>query len=329
MEDILKRLDESLRIAVQKISKLPTIPAVAQEIMGLINDDLAPMDKLEGVISRDPIISAKILSHANSAFFGLGRPTTTVVGAIARIGLNNVKNIALGISMMTMFDSPRGAKVLDYERIFKHSLAVGMIAEFIMQRVCPNSGEKLFIDGILHDMGLLVINRYFPEIYTKVIMENKAGTPLIDAEMQIMGFTHAHIGTWLADKWNLPEGIAFTMLYHHTPALANTGVDAGGRNPIDAGGRTPIDAGGRTPIDAGGDAAAASNGRILLEKTAVVHLADYIISESFLAVTKKPPGYSLDPAAAVILGLSNKDMEDLTARVNAHMISKGFEMSGK
>jgi HD-like signal output (HDOD) protein len=287
MDNALKRPDESLRIAVQRISKLPTIPAVAQEILGLINDELAPVDKLEGVISRDPTISAKILSYANSAFFGMGQPTVTMSSAIARIGLNNVKNIALGISLITVFDSPRGGKILDYERIFKHSVAVGIIAEFIMHRVYPNSGEKLFIDGILHDMGLLVLNRYFPELYAKVIMENKAGTPLIEAEMQVMGFTHAHIGRWLADKWNLPEGIASTMLNHHTPALAKTDR----------------------------------------EKTAVIHLADYIISESFFAITKKSPGYRLDPAALEVMGLSNKDLEELVARVTAHMISKGFSIS--
>jgi HD-like signal output (HDOD) protein len=305
MEDEVKPPDESLRIAVQRISKLPTIPAVAQEILSLINDEMAPMDKLEDVIGKDPIISAKILSYANSAFFGMGQPTTTVSGAISRIGLNNVKNIALGISLMTVFDSPRGGKILDYERIFKHSIAVGTIADFIMHRVFPNSGEKIFIDGILHDMGLLVLNRYFPELYSQVIMENKAGTPLIEAEMQIMGFTHAHIGMWLADKWNLPDGIAATILNHHTPALATTGANAGGRTPTEAESRT------------------------IREKTAVIHLSDYLISESFFAVTKKSPGYHLDPVALDIMRLSQKDMEELTARVTAYMISKGFQMSGQ
>ncbi|MBF0318720.1 MAG: HDOD domain-containing protein [Nitrospirae bacterium] len=285
MDDALECPDESLRIAVQRISKLPTIPDVAQKIMGMINDDITTIDKLEDVITRDPIISAKILSYANSAFFGMDQPTTVVSKAISRIGTNNVKNIALGISLMTMFDSPSMTKILDIERLFNHSLAVGMIAEFIMRRVYPNSGEEVFIYGILHDIGLIALNRYFPEQFSKVIIENKAGTPFIDAEIQIMGFTHAHIGMWLIDKWNLPNGISYTLLNHHTPALANTER----------------------------------------EKTAVIHLADYIISERFFPITKSP-GYRLDPVALDIMGLSPKGLEELTAKVVAHMISKGFDM---
>jgi HD-like signal output (HDOD) protein len=287
MEDALEHPDESLRIAVQRISKLPTIPDVAQKIMGMLNDDITPIDKLEGVITRDPIISAKILSYANSAFFGMDQPTTIVSRAIARIGTNNVKNIALGISLITMFDSPRTAKILDFERLFNHSLAVGMIAEFIMRHVYPSSCKAVFIHGILHDIGLIVLTHYFPELFSKVIMENKAGTPFIEAEMQIMGFTHAHIGTWLVDKWNLPDDISATLLNHHTPALAKTER----------------------------------------ERTAVIHLADYIISERFFPITKAP-GYRLEPAALDIMGLSSsqKDLEDITARVTAYMVSKGFDV---
>ncbi|KJU84219.1 metal dependent phosphohydrolase [Candidatus Magnetobacterium bavaricum] len=288
MNDTLQRHDESLRIAVQRISKLPTIPDVAQKIMDMLKDDITPIDKLEGVITKDPIISAKILSYANSSFFGMDRPTTTVSKAIIRIGTINVKNIALGISLMTMFDTPRITKILDFDRLFNHSLAVGMIAEFIMHHIYPKIGEKVFIYGILHDIGLIVLNRYFPELLSRVIIKNEAGIPLIEAEMQILGFTHAHIGTWLVDKWNLPEDISTTLLNHHTPALANT----------------------------------------QREKTAVIHLADYIISERFFPITKSS-GYCLDPVVLDIMGISQKNIEDITARVTSYMISKGFDMCNK
>ncbi|MBF0319351.1 MAG: HDOD domain-containing protein [Nitrospirae bacterium] len=289
MEDDTKHPGEALRIAVQKISNLPTIPVLAQEIIDTINNENADVRKLEDIVSRDPIISAKILSHANSALFGVSHATTTVAGAIARIGLNNVKNIALGVSMMTIFDSPRGAKVLDYERIFNHSLAVGATAEFIMRSLYPNSTEALFFDGILHDMGLLVLNRYFPELYSNVIIKNKTGIPLVDAEMQAMGFTHAQIGMWLAENWKLPDGIASTILNHHTPAMAAIGR----------------------------------------EKVAVIHLADFIISGNFFAVTRKSPNYMLDLAVSDILGLPDNKIEELTAKVTAYMISKGFEINRK
>ena len=88
-------MNESLKSLVEKIKKLPTIPVVAHEILSLIRDDLVALNKLEKIVENDPAISAKIMSVANSAFYGYKTPARTLDNALMRIGFNSVKNIAL------------------------------------------------------------------------------------------------------------------------------------------------------------------------------------------------------------------------------------------
>ncbi len=210
-------MNDSLRLFVQKITKLPTLPAIAYEVLSLASDDLVSTDRLEQIIEKDPAISSKVLSFANSAFFGYKSADDTVGSAMQRIGLNNVKNIAVGISLMTAFDHGRHEHALDYRKIFRHSVATGIVAKVLAERIRAKAPDRIFLGGLLHDLGLLLLNRYFPDIYSKAAAKAKKGEPLLDAEREVLGFTHAEIGAWLADQWKLPGDICEMALYHHTP----------------------------------------------------------------------------------------------------------------
>ena len=83
-------MNDSLRLHVQQITKLPTIPVIAQEILSLVGDYKTSVAELERIVQKDPSISAKLLSVANTVFFGFKIPTTTISNAIVRIGFNNV-----------------------------------------------------------------------------------------------------------------------------------------------------------------------------------------------------------------------------------------------
>lgn len=106
VNDIIKdpEMSGSLEDYVRQITKLPTISVIAREILGLVDNNKVSVERLEGIVEKDPSIAAKILSVATSSFFVFNIPATTISNAIIRIGFNNVKNIALGISLMTVLD---------------------------------------------------------------------------------------------------------------------------------------------------------------------------------------------------------------------------------
>ncbi len=271
-------MSDSLKQYVQQITQLPTIPVIAQEILKLVHDEFTSVDKLDNIIENDPPITAKILSVANSAFFGYKTTTRTIHDAILRIGFNNVKDVALGVSLMTVFEEEEGrVRAFDYQRIFNHSVTVGAVAQLISKDLKMKFTEEIFMNGILHDLGYLVLNKYFPDTYMQVLGLFEKGKNLLEAEKEVFDFTHAEIGAWLAEKWNLPEGVLETILYHHNLSLAKKN----------------------------------------LERAAVIHIADYIVSRGIFTAIKDNPNYPLDSSSLSILEISEDYLKKVEGKITA------------
>jgi len=268
-------MNESLKEHVQKIKKLPTIPVVAQEILGLVRDDLISVQKLEKIVENDPAIAAKIMSVANSAFYGYKVPAKSLESAVLRIGFNSVRSIALGISLLTVMGNGKAHKTLDYQRLFNHSVSVGFVAGMLIKEFRLEFSEEILINGILHDIGFLILNRYFPKKYMKVLDEFKLGTPLLDAEKKVLEFNHAEIGQWLAVKWKLPNTVSDTIRYHHQP----------------------------------------SGAKRFQKRIAVIHIADYITTGNIMSPTESDPQYPLDPAALEVLKIKENDLEGIQEKL--------------
>jgi HD-like signal output (HDOD) protein len=264
-------VNESLKDLIKNIKNLPTIPFIAQEVLNLLNDDMLSLDKLEGIIERDPAISAKVLSVANSAFFGFQVTSDALGSAMMRIGFNNVKNIALAISLMTILDDGQRGKAFDYKKIFNHSVSVGFTARILTKNLKIRISDESLMIGTLHDLGYLVLNRYFPEKYEEVLFAFEKEQNLLDAEKKVLGFTHAEIGMWFAEEWKLPDIVQDVNLFHHTPSLAK-------RNE---------------------------------KHVAVIHIADYLTAKNIVSPIEKDPNYPLDPHSLKILGISENDLKNL------------------
>ena len=125
--------------------------------------------------------------------------------------------------------------------------------------------------GMLHDLGYLVLNRYFPDKYEEVLFEFEKEQNLLYAEKKVLDFTHADIGKWFAEEWKLPDIIQDANHFHHTPSLAK-------RNE---------------------------------KHVAIIHIADYLTSKNIISPTEKDPNYPLDPYSLKILGISDNDLKDL------------------
>jgi len=263
----------SIAHIIDKIDYLPTIPETAQEVLKLTDNELASVVSLGKIIDKDVSISAKILHVANSARFGYSANVSTVNEAILRIGFLNVKNIAFGLSLMSVFHSEKGKKIMDYERIFEHSANVGVAAKLLMKELGPGLSEDVFIHGLLHDIGFLVLCNYCMDQYDSVMynFHRHEEKSILEAEQNILGLTHADVGSWLAEHWELDKSLVDTIRHHHCPSRASSN-----KNYV-----------------------------------AVVHISDCLVSEEILGVTRKSPRYQLDRAALDVLNLSESDMSGL------------------
>ncbi len=274
-------MNDSLKKHVQKITKLPTLPVIAQDILRLIDAELLSVEKLESIVQNDPAITGKVLSVANSSYFGTSAPTKTLSNAIMRIGFSNVKNIALGVSLMSIMKGEKAGNVFDYQQLFNHSVSVGFVARVIAKDLKLKFAEEMLMDGLLHDLGYLVMNKFFVDTYKEVISLFEKDTPILEAEMKVLDFTHADIGAWLAEQWKLPGSIRNSVMYHHRPSEAT------------------------------------KNHR----RVAVIHVADFLTTRSVMGPTQIDPKYPLDHSSLELLGISEGDLADIESRVSGGVYS--------
>ncbi|MGD8780793.1 MAG: HDOD domain-containing protein [Ignavibacteria bacterium] len=213
----MKAKRERTELVLTNIYNLPSMSGHLFEISKLLDDPTTNTHSLGKMIGKDQGIATKILSIANSPLYGLRRKVTTIDFSILVIGFSEMKKIVLALSMMESFKN-KTDKYLDQKEFWLHSTLTGSASKRIADDLGFDCGGEAFVAGLLHDLGISVIHKYFHsdfiEIYKKVTEEGKS---FVEAEVEQLGYTHADIGYFLCDKWNLPEELCDTIRYHQQP----------------------------------------------------------------------------------------------------------------
>ena len=222
-------LENRLVQIINGIRNLPTPPIVFQQIQKVINDPETSVSDIATILSEDPAMSVKVLKLTNSAFYGLSREIDSVKHAVMIIGLEAVKNLVLSASVLSMFKADNTNKEY-HESFWRHSLATAFAARIIAtnlkhgKQFNPDPG---FSCGLIHDIGKMIFCCFMPREH-KAILDYHSTHPDIhelEAEVAVLGFTHAQMGRQLAITWKLPPRMAETIGYHHNPALNNGSDD--------------------------------------------------------------------------------------------------------
>ncbi len=202
----------------ESIISLPTLPTVVTKMIQLVDNPKTSASSLARLIYTDQALTARILKLANSAYYGFPREISTVNMAIVVLGFNTVKEMGLSLSVFEFFKDGTGDSVFDISRFWEHSLGCGSASRMLARRLNYHLTGEAFVAGLLHDIGKIILRQYLPKEFLVVIdrvNQQKADLDLV--EMEIVGATHAQIGAWLAEKWNLPRIIVDAIAYHHAP----------------------------------------------------------------------------------------------------------------
>ena len=210
---------QRLKRITQSIIALPTLPTVITQLISLIDNPKTSARNVSQLISTDQALTAKILKLANSAFYGFPREIATVQHAVVVLGFETVKNLGLSVSVLERFSSAQGdAADFDRQRFWEHSIACGVAARLLAGKLRYRMPGEAFAAGILHDIGRLVLCQCFPTEFDEVLRVMRDEELYIGhAEEQVLGVTHAEVGGWLAERWNLPESLEQAISLHHAP----------------------------------------------------------------------------------------------------------------
>jgi len=204
-----------LKHRIERLGQLPTLPQVVHKIMSMIDRPETSAEGLGRMIEKDQVLSAKVLQLANSPFYGFPARIASVSHAVVVLGLNVVKGLTLGA---TVFDMMKAAGM---DQLWRHSLGVAMVSHLLATRVGQKNPEELFVAGLLHDLGKVVMYVKLPETASRIeAAVRDRDIYMIDAEREILGLTHADVAGWLAAAWHLPTVLKEPIMYHHQPTLA-------------------------------------------------------------------------------------------------------------
>jgi putative nucleotidyltransferase with HDIG domain len=203
----------------QGLSEVPPLPHVVRELLRELSDPASSARSVARIAASDPTLAATLIRTVNSAALGLRRKITSVAESVTYLGYSTVRSLVIRMRLQQVMPTRPGQPAYDAEDLWVHSLAVANAAETLAAR-CPGI-DRDFVStlGLLHDIGKLAINSYFPASADQIRTRSQEfpDESFLDRERRILGADHAEIGAMLAIHWKLPADLVEAIRWHHAP----------------------------------------------------------------------------------------------------------------
>lgn len=210
---------EKIRKRIMKeVDQLPAMSRNVIKIRNLAENPNSEIKDIADVIKQDLAMAADILKVGNSAKYVQRSKVETVESAVKIIGLREVKAIAMSFEAKRLLEE----KYPEMIQIWEHSYKVGFYAQQLKRiLISKRSWEDIYLAGLLHDMGKIILYFLSPELMEKIkaLSVNKK-VALTVVERMVLGLTHSDIGAMICRKWNYPERVTQCVRYHHEPSMA-------------------------------------------------------------------------------------------------------------
>jgi len=211
---------------VAAVDGMPAFPKSVQKILELTRNMACSPKDLVAVIDKDPVVTVKVLRVVNSAYYGLATRITSIDQAVVFLGFNTIKNLALSIAAIGMLPGHPLAG-FDGQRYLMHSLTCAGVARQLAHRLPDADPHDVFIAGLLHDFGKVVVAQFMPvEFRRSLEMSLWREIPLHEALCEVIGVDHAAVGAMLAEKWRFAKELVDTIHYQHEPQTCDTAMMA-------------------------------------------------------------------------------------------------------
>jgi len=204
------RLEELLK----QPKALPTVPELALYLIETFDKEEVDTQEVAHHISTDPVLTAKLLKQANSAFFGLSRSVSTVKDALAMLGLTRVRALVLGAVLDQSFGHVPGVKL---EQFWRYSFNTANLARYVAVQVDIDL-NLAFTVGMVHSIGELVMHVGMPDHMSKLdVTVPPLAIRRAETEFKTFGYTYADVGAALARSWHFPKNIVGAIAHQRAP----------------------------------------------------------------------------------------------------------------
>ncbi|MFZ5594180.1 MAG: HDOD domain-containing protein [Pseudomonadota bacterium] len=265
---------------VKGISGLASLPEVCVRVNEMAENPRYSAADIGKVISQDTALTARLLKIANSPFYSHVSRVDTISRAVALIGARELRDMVLAMYAMKTFPDI-SSELVDMESFWRHNICCGVVGKILAPYCHVLHAERLFVAGLLHDIGHLVMYHKIPELMRVVLRRARdSGIPVEEIEREVLHFDHAQVGAELLRLWRLPESLQEIVGFHHEPAKSE---------------------------------------RFTLE-AAIVHIAGVIANRIDSAATHSEDIQAIDPIAWEITGLTEEIVEAILPEARVRFV---------
>lgn len=250
-------------------------PILYYQLREKLDDPNSSFEDLADIVRSDTALSARLLKIVNSAFYGFAEKVDSLNHALNIIGTDQLTDLALAAIVTSKFQGiPRD--LINMETFWMHSVGCGIAARKLAEFVPGVDSEKVYLGGMLHDMGSLIIFKQSPEDAKKILLRaQETGEHLYQIEKEVLGYDHAEVGALVLTEWKLPERLIEVVRNHHQPSQSDE----------------------------------------YLEETCIVARADALIYEMKIGSSGEPGVPELDPKVEELVPVSREHIESLKSGI--------------
>jgi len=206
---------------IRNCTRLPSLPAIAIEVLDMAHRPEVDIAEIARIISRDPALSGRILRTVNSSFYGRSQAVGTISHALVILGLQSVKTLVLGFSLVSNLSKKTSASGFQHLTYWKRSIYAATAAKTIATKINLVQQEEAFLAALLSDIGMLVLDAVLGAEYGEICSHATTHKDLVHLEMEKLGVTHADAGAIIAEQWKLPPILAVPIAFSHTTQLVS------------------------------------------------------------------------------------------------------------
>ena len=206
----------TLQQLIKEIKNLKPIPAVASQLMTIVDDPDHSMEDISNVIQYDPMITASVLRTCNSAYFGLRHPAESIRDAVSLLGTDQIVELALVKSGAQVLGGKQDGYGLEKGDMWAYSVSSAVIAREIAIRLSLENRNTIFTSALIKDIGKVILERHVSHFAKQIrnLVESEAYS-FREAEKQILGIDHTEIGAMIAKMWKFSPKMVNIIRHHH------------------------------------------------------------------------------------------------------------------
>jgi|APLak6261663543_1056040.scaffolds.fasta_scaffold11466_2 HD-like signal output (HDOD) protein len=210
----------AVKVLLSGATELFSLPDIYFQLSEMIRDPRYSLTDIGKVIAKDPALSARLLRLVNSPFYGFQSRVDTISRAITVVGVDDLYHLVVATCVVDRFDEIP-SELVDMTAFWMRSVNCGIVTRLLAKQSMVLHSERLFLAGLLHDIGSLVLYQKLPEESLKVLQATGRNRRLLaDFEQEIIGFTHADVARELIKAWGLPESLSEAIGCYLRPSSA-------------------------------------------------------------------------------------------------------------